>query len=363
MIRRDVIIIVVTLLVMIAVTTWQAVEAEKATSRDPLLPELSSLSANPDGAKAAYLVLEDLGHQPIRWGRSFALLQGKTGSLITFGSGGGGSAVDSGEVIAIQEWVSQGNTVIALGDASTVFGLAISASEANSASGDGRFAGLSFAGGGDHFPRVEDNDKALINSKSGVVGIERTIGKGKAYLFADDSLLSNETLGQVDNAALLTLVGNGRVYVDDFHRGHVASGSPLELLPDALRIALILSVLVGVVAIAKQSFRFGPFEEQPLPEPRSGAQIAWSLSRLLRHAGATSTAAEEAIKAFKLDVGLPQSEPPEAALERLATPHPELEKRVRHALENPNKLPDLITALADLRNAIKDESRGRYRKQ
>jgi hypothetical protein len=349
------------MLVMIAVTAWQALEADKDSSQSSTLPELSSLSARKNGAKAAYLVLEDLGREPVRWGRSFAQLNGKKGTLITFGTDTfEGQPIDSGEIVAIIQWVKEGNTVIACGDATTVFDLAIEEGPGAIAAGIGPLEGLRFPGFGYRFVKTAEGDKALVKHGDAVAGIERKMGEGEAYLFADALPFQNEWLGEGDNAALLTLAAPGRVFVDDFHRGHVASGSPLEVLPDALRVGLLLCVLVGVVAIAKQSFRFGPFEEQPLPERRSGAQIAWSLSRLLRHAGATGTAANEAVKAFKADVGISQGDPVEDALDRLTVPNPDLEKRVKRALENPQHLQELVSALAQLRNAIKDEARGRY---
>ena len=371
MTKGDKLIIGITLLVMVAIAAWQAIDAGKEESRDPFLPELSSLSALPSGSKASYLVLEDLGRRPIRWGRSFAQLRGRKGALVTFGATFNSSMptqIDSGEIDALKEWVADGNTLLAFGDATrTVFEMQTEQSGGTEkGSGEGSLQGLSFEGCIEHFSKLEASDKTLINSESGVFAIERIIGSGRAYLFASETVLSNEMLGKADNAALLTLAPNGQtVFLDDFHRGHVAGGSPLELLPKPLSTALLLCLLVGIVAVAKQSFRFGPLREGEPRILRSGAEIAWSLSRLLRQAGASATAATEMVRAFKTEIGQPQDAPIDAALSRLTGEHEELRSQVRHldsvierGAVTPKQLVELATALSEVRRLIRDQAKG-----
>ena len=373
MIKGDVLVIAGTIAVLTAITAWQALKADEGASRNPMLPPMSSSSALPDGSKAVYLVLKELDRKPVRWGRSFAQLRESGGSLITYGAYSGGmqpSQIDRGEVAAVKEWVSRGNTILAFGDAAaTVFEVTLQdAGSYEIGEGRGVFAGLTFEGCSARFIRHDEKDEVLIEAESGTFALRRQIGKGTAYLFAGSEIVSNEGLGLAQNAAILSLVpaGDRPVYIDDFHRGHIAGGSPLELLPGPIRTALLLCIAIGAIAILKQTIRFGPYEEAARPERRSGAEIAWSLSRLLKQADAADTAGSELIKAFRTEIGLPPDAPLETAVDRLSVDDEELRERARGiwpAVEkrslNATQLTELAALLAEIRNRIRDEARGR----
>src|SRR5688500_3667614 len=262
MTKGDKLAVGITLLVMIAIAAWQALAANKEASRDPFLPIMSSVSALPSGSKATYLVLEDIGRRPIRFGRSFAQIRGRTGTLLTYGTTYDNympTPIDPLETASLVEWVSEGNTILAFGDAAeTVFEMRIERNtQEEPGDGHGPLANLKIKGCDAHFDRLRETDKTLVSSKSGVLGIERNVGEGKAYIFASEFVLSNELLGQGDNAAILTLTdAGGPVFLDDYHRGHVASGSPLELLPGPFRTALLLSLFVGVIMVLRSTFHF-----------------------------------------------------------------------------------------------------------
>lgn len=377
MTRQDKLILGLTMLVMIAVAVWQVLRGGSAESHNPFLPEMSSISALPTGSKAVYLVLEDLGHKPVRWGRSFAQVRDKKGTVVTFGVEpmmspmGMPSQIDRGEIASIKEWVKKGNTLLAFGNAATTIfdDLATKEFEGAQGKGKGKLNGLTFIGCMSVFLRAGKDDRVLINTTDGAFGLERKLSDGTAYLFADEYILSNVLLGEAHNAAILTLIpkNGGQVFIDDFHRGHVAGGSALELLPPAVRTAVLLCLLVGAIAVARHSSRFGPVTPSEEREVRSGAEIAWSLSRLLRQADAAPTAARELVRAFKADIGLPQEEPLEAALDRLSEENTELRGKARElqpALESGKmdkvQLMQLTKLLADVRKLIRDEARGRY---
>ena len=371
--RQDKWIIAVTLVVMISVVVWQAIRDSGEESRNPMLPPMSSISALPQGSKAVYLTLSESGREPIRWGRSFAQLRGRKGTLVTYGVDGLDEAfsldIDQGELDAVREWVNAGNTVVAFGShASAIFkDLKPKRSDA-AGKGHAQLDGLKFQGFKSVFARTTRDDVVVVSTKDGAFGIERKVGKGRAVLFADSAVMSNGVIGLGDNAAILSMVSRGEtIFLDDFHRGHVTSGSALEMLPNQLRSALIIALLVGVLLIAKNSFRFGPIEEEPTRQVRSGAEIAWSLSRLLKQADAVPTAARELVRSFKTETGIPHDDPLETALNRL-TAEPdglraklrELEVAIYEDKMQSTTLTVLASTLAETRIVLRDESRGRY---
>jgi hypothetical protein len=372
-IKTDVLVIACTLAALTGITAWQALKADEGASRNPMLPPMSSSSALPDGSKAVYLVLKELGRKPVRWGRSFAQLREAGGTLITYGAYSGGlqkNEIDRGEIAAIKEWTAKGNTVLAFGDAAvTVFGVSLQdAGFSKSGEGKGALAGQRFDGLSAHIINHDANDEVIIQTKSGPFALRRKVGDGTAYLFAGSEIVSNQGLGVARNAALLSLVPAGEkpVYIDDFHRGHIAGGSPLELLPGPVRTALWLCIAIGAIAILKQTVRFGPIEEAPPPERRSGAEIAWSLSRLLKQADAAGTAGNELIKAFRTEMGLQHDAPIEAALDRLSGGSANLRERARgiwptveRGSLNTTQLIELGSVLAAIRVRIREETRGR----
>src|SRR5690606_37670732 len=137
-------------------------------------------------------------------------------------------------------------------------------------------------------------------------------------------------------------------FLDDFHRGHVSGGSALEMLPDHLRTAALLALLVGMVLIARSSVRFGPIEEEATRERRSGAEIAWSLSRLLRGAGAVPVASSELVRSFKSEHGIAQTDPLETVLNRLSVVPESLQAKLRElelAIDENTLQADSLTAL------------------
>jgi hypothetical protein len=370
-IKGDKLIVGLTIIVMISVAGWQALVADKESSRSNMLPEMSSLSALPTGSKAAFLVLEDLGAKPIRFGRSFAQLRGRKGTLITYGTAYDNfmpTPIDSLEAESLKEWIAEGNTVLAFGDAAEVAfetGV-VENSEAEIGAGKGRLEGLRITGCHASFDEIEKADEVIIESKSGVFAVERSIGNGKAFLFARPYVVSNEMLGETDNAAILTLASKeNSVFFDDFHRGHVSGGSPLEMLPSPIRTAVLLCLLIGAVWVFKSTFHFGPLRDGEARTIRSGAEIAWSLSRLLRQAGAANTAAREMVRAFKTEMAIPQDAPLETAVDRLSGDNIELRENahelgslVERGGMGSKQLAGLASTLSDIRRLAKDQAKG-----
>lgn len=102
--------------------------------------------------------------------------------------------------------------------------------------------------------------------------VTAAVGRGRVYLLADSSPLSNAFLAQADNAALgAALAGpDGRrvAFAETVHGYGQARG--LAALPDRWKWVLVGLLLAALVWIASRIRRLGPVEEEsrPLPPPR-----------------------------------------------------------------------------------------------
>ncbi|PKQ29807.1 MAG: hypothetical protein CVT60_03525 [Actinobacteria bacterium HGW-Actinobacteria-10] len=130
--------------------------------------------------------------------------------------------------------------------------------------------------------------------EAGQVLVSRAQGAGEVVWLSSLLPLSNEGLGQADNARLATLLTaiSGPVYFDEYHHGFVKGGGLWERLGPGGRGASLLVMLGLAVLLYSVSRRPGPPIEMPVePVARGGAYIA-SLAELYRKAGARTQALE-----------------------------------------------------------------------
>lgn len=124
--------------------------------------------------------------------------------------------------------------------------------------------------------------------------VSRVQGAGEVVWLSSLLPLSNEGIGQADNARLATLLTavSGPVYFDEYHHGFVKGGGVWERLGAGGRGASLLAMLGLAVLLYSASRRPGPPIEVPVePAARGGAYIA-SLAELYRKAGARTQALE-----------------------------------------------------------------------
>lgn len=129
---------------------------------------------------------------------------------------------------------------------------------------------------------------------SGQVLISRAQGAGEVVWLSSPLPLSNEGIGEADNARLATLLTavSGPVYFDEYHHGFVQGGGIWDRLGPGGRGALLLSLLGLAVLLYSASRRPGPpIDVLTEPVARGGAYIA-SLAELYRKAGARTQALE-----------------------------------------------------------------------
>ncbi|MHB9002889.1 MAG: DUF4350 domain-containing protein [Coriobacteriia bacterium] len=129
---------------------------------------------------------------------------------------------------------------------------------------------------------------------SGQVLVSRAQGAGEVVWLSSLLPMSNEGLGQADNARLATLLTavSGPVYFDEYHHGFVRGGGIWERLGAGGRGAVLLVMLGLAVLLYSVSRRPGPpIDVLSEPAARGGTYIA-SLAELYRKAGARTQALE-----------------------------------------------------------------------
>ncbi len=137
---------------------------------------------------------------------------------------------------------------------------------------------------------------------SGQILMSRAFGKGEVVWLSSLYPLSNEGLGEVDNARLATLlVASVRpVHFDEYHHGFVRGGGVWDRLGAGGRAASVLGFAALVLLLLAVSRRFGPaIEAADEPVARTGAYIS-SLAELYRKAGARSLALESVEEGLRL---------------------------------------------------------------
>jgi len=127
---------------------------------------------------------------------------------------------------------------------------------------------------------------------SGQVLISRAYGRGEVVWLSSVYPLSNEGLGEADNARLATLLVASvtPVHFDEYHHGFVRGGGVWQRLGDGGRAASVIGLVALVLMLLSVSRRFGPaIEASEEPVARTGAYVE-SLAELYRKAGTRSSA-------------------------------------------------------------------------
>ena len=185
-----------------------------------------------EGAKAAYLLLQESGYQVERWQRSPEHLpsSGKSVLLLTDPTATPGSK----DVDALNRFVSKGGTLILSGPLASLFTLAQPPAPLPLATAKWEtFAALTPSAQARSALSIKLNTSERWRSSSpgiplygddrGAVVMQFPVGKGQILWLASSSLLSNAGLQEVDNLEfLLASVGsrNNDVLWDEYFHGH-----------------------------------------------------------------------------------------------------------------------------------------------
>jgi hypothetical protein len=333
----------------------------------------TSYDASPEGFRAAYLLLDELGYPVARSKRP----AGGAVRWVLFPTAAAKEAEEQ-----LSPWVQAGGIVV-LADATGEFArqqgwqLASDKSEATAteeaASGPGvtRLAGgmvrVRWAGqAGRVWATVGDKPLVTIHSW----------GRGEVWLVNRPEFLTNRLLGQADNAVLLCRLAdavlqqrNGQLVFDEYCHGLRERPGVTELLlqPPMLWVTLQGLLLLGLL-LWHAVPRFGALRPVPPPSRRSKEEFLHSLAALLEHKGdyadALATARADFVHALERDLGLPAGTPSEQLLEEATRRRPIRREMLQPLLARPappaRTAAAFVQALQSLETARDEFFHGRH---
>ena len=362
--------------------------------RDPeqeFHPRPTTYSSGPDGLRALYLTLEELGYEVHRLRDPFsaATLAGPGRLLVVEPS----VPLSHREWGALRRWVSDGNRAVLVGTpalpdilqrltperpadiapiqptylARGVRRLAVR-SEARIASprswkekpGEETEGPLScsvewgtdeIAGG------MVERAAPVFGDKSGGVVAHARLDRGEAVFLTDPWVLSNEGIARADNLTfLLNALGpadGGSVWFDEYHHGY-GRNTLWKLMPLAVKLGLGQVLLGLLLVIYARSRRFG----RPLPLDRGlreRSEFLGTMTTLLSRGGACRlalrTARESSLERLRAQLGTPPEEGEAAVIQAASRLNAEAGEKLASALAECGRALDRPQGLKEKRAA------------
>ncbi|HEY8814002.1 MAG TPA: DUF4350 domain-containing protein [Candidatus Dormibacteraeota bacterium] len=277
-------------------------------------PEHSSTSDAADGASAAVLFAQAMGHPTLEVAGSFTVPASNDLLFVLTPT----SPFTADEADRTAAWVRSGGVLIyaseqgdpELDRALDVNGLNTLV-DSSTATADPILAGVNqVAGGGLAMPLDPASNQVPILRTAGgfVLGYVSYVGRGRVFVLADPLVLCNGYLEKRDNGRLLAdLLGTdrGTVAFDEYHHGLTFN----DLSPQAWLLTpwgagitwLVVAVFLGLLLRGRG---FGPLIARPVGAGRADAEWAVAVGELLRRSGARAvtlgvlaTASERAVAA------------------------------------------------------------------
>jgi hypothetical protein len=295
---------------MVLVPVLVATVLATATEQDSGIP--SSYSAQPRGAKGAYLLLEDLGYRVERWNSPpSALPIDAAHSTLVLALPSHPPSTEEKE--ALRLFLSRGGRILATGYTSSLFlpDAAIDPEPLVSPVGKDyqprlvtsltRGGAIRMAPGAywkkastDHLVHYADEDRPIV--------VSYKVGKGEVVWWAASMPLSNAEINQAGNLALLlNCLGDAaavHVYWDEyFHNEQASLVSYLGEQP--VYTALLQAGMVVLALVWTYSRRNGPIYPLPDPSRLSPLEFVETLGGLYRQAKARRVALEVPYARFR----------------------------------------------------------------
>lgn len=317
-------------------------------------PQHSSTSDAADGASAAVLFAQAMGHPTLEVAGSFTP-PASNSLLFVFTPT---SPFTPAEADLTAAWVRSGGVLVYAserGDPELDRALGVSRLngivDSSPATADPVLAGVTqVSGAGSAIPLDPASDQVpILRSPAGyVLGLVSSVGAGRVVVLADPLILCNGYLEKQDNGRLLAdLLGSdrGTVAFDEYHHGLTFSDLSTQawvLTPWGGGILwLLLAVFVGLLLRGRT---FGPLIPRPAEAARADVEWAVAVGELLRRSGARA-----------VTLGLLATASERAVAARTGIP---LKPRERfwHALWV--RAPELAGALAEAENALYSSAGG-----
>jgi hypothetical protein len=277
-------------------------------------PEHSSTSDAADGASAAVLFAQAMGHPTVEVAGSYTLPSPNSVLFVLTPT----SPFTADEADRTAAWVRSGGVLVyaseqgdpELDRAFNVSGLNGTV-DSTTATGEPVLAGVNQVAGGSSVIPLDpaSNQVPILRSAGGLVlGYVSYLGSGRVYVLADPLMLCNGYLEKLDNGRLLADllgIGRGTVAFDEYHHGLTFS----DLAPQAWLLTpwgagitwLLVALFVGLLLRGRG---FGPLMARPAATARADAEWAAAVGELLRRSGARAltlgvlaTASERAVAA------------------------------------------------------------------
>jgi Domain of unknown function (DUF4350) len=260
----------------------------------------STYDAGGNGYAALYELLAREGVAVARFERPIGEFAQRGGALVLSGDRALFAAAPGTSALrALDTWVRRGGTLFILGDTMErdrdALGLPRPRpmTKSGTAIGDCGLGRLSGMRAGGEFtmgftPACERARKTLLRASGKAVALAYARGQGTVVVVSTPSVFANRELIQHDNArfAYALFGGLGPVAFDERIHGHATGRTFWEVLPQPMRVAIVLACVVVALAIIGANLPFAPpVPVEPPAERDSGAYIA-SLARMLRRGGA-----------------------------------------------------------------------------
>jgi hypothetical protein len=325
----------------------------------------TSYDASPHGFRAAYLLLDELGYPVARSRRP----TGEAVRWVLF-------PVSTKEAGALGEWVRQGGVLVLgveNGDFLQAMGLQLTVGKPAEAGEEpaGSVEGVTRLAGGPVRVKLAGSPGRVWAEAGGqpMVTIHER-GRGWLWLLNRPQFLTNELIGQADNAILLCRLAEatlqdrpGKLAFDEFFHGMRERAGVAELLlqPPTLWVTLQSLLLLGLV-LWHYTPRFGPLYP-PVPlRRRSKEEFLEAMASLLARKGDTAdalrTIRDGLVRELEQEMGLPPGTPVERTIDE-AIRRRSLRPEPLRALLRADRRIGFLKALNDLETARNEFFHGR----
>lgn len=275
----------------------------------------TTYSAGPNGYKALYLWLRELGMPVKRWERPIAGVDQEFTVLLILQPELG---PDPGELEEIRSWVRRGGTLVLssapAGPFISFFGiegvLSFTGSIAMDRSRPHRFQPGPYASGDYVLSRTVPHGFTTLrpdvifhatDEAGGFIAVINE-GKGKVIAVADPFLFTNQSLRLGDHARLLLNLillhrENGAIAVDEYHHGFGRAVSVLSHVSGSIIFYPLLQCLVFALFLwAAMGRRFGPARADCEGNNRSSMEYVRAMARLFQRGEKRGFALESMVR-------------------------------------------------------------------
>ena len=327
--------VLLTLIALFAIASVFTVQTTIGPEQDRILPRRTTYSASASGAKAAYLLLQRLGFQPVRWRSPLYGFPSET-KVILIVDPLPNMLLTGRENLALDNWILRGGTLVTYNGYArlmpgqedlTVKQVEHGQFRVRPPSQTGCFRGvkqLRARSGVRIQPDLSEAEYVpLVRDPHGVIMAVRRKGKGSAVAISAPNLVTNSGIGQADNAVLFvnlvaaTARKGDLVLFDEYHQGYATGRTLGQVVGRYGRMAGLQLLAVFVIALYSYGRRFGAVRPSGPPAGRVGFEYVQAMARVYRRAQARSVALNMLFTALRRDVIVRLGLPDDAGLDRM----------------------------------------------